>query len=240
MSEVVSISDDRMMKPVVRLIVKAAACRANILLVGECGVGKAFLARRIHERSPFGSGSFHTVFCMPDGRGVDYLVDRLKALESGSGTVYVRGVDLLGLLGQRRLLAYLDGREIRAREPSEPVRNRLIFSSHRDLRLESLKGNYMSQLYLRVSVLKVDVPPLRRRGDDIVTLARYFIDLFSNRERKDVGGLSGDAEFFLKRHAWEGNIHELKNAMNRAVVLADEGQLLNSDLLEGVLAEAAV
>ena len=149
----------------------------------------------------------------------------------------MRGVDLLGPLGQRKLLAHLDARENRMRNGSGPVLNRLIFSSHRDLRLASLKGKYLSQLYLRTSVITVDVPPLRRRGSDIVTLAKYFVELYSHRERKDVGGLSDDAEFVLRHHAWEGNIHELKNAMNQAVVLADEGQLLDTELLDGVLAE---
>jgi DNA-binding NtrC family response regulator len=230
------------MKPVVRLILKAAASMANVLLVGESGVGKAFIARRMHESSPFVSGFFHTLFCLPGDECVEDLIEKLETLECECGTVYVRGIDLLGPLGQRKLLAYLDEREIRTRNGngSGVVRNRLIFSSHRDLRLESLRGRYLSQLYLRTSVITVDVPPLRQRGSDIVTLAKYFVDLYSHRECKDVGGLSNDAQFFLRRHAWEGNIHELKNAMNRAVVFADEGQLLDTDLLECVLTEAAV
>lgn len=238
----VAISEDPTMKPVVRLILQAAVCRANVLLVGESGVGKAFLARRMHESSPFVTGTFHTLFCMPEDEGVEDLVGKLEALESECGTVYVRDIDLLGSVGQRRLLAYLDGREGHARNGngSRPVSNRLIFSSHCDLRRETLRGRYLSQLYLRASVITVDVPPLRQRGNDIVTLAKYFVDLYSDRECKDIGGLSDDAQFFLTRYAWDGNIHELKNAMNRAVVLADEGQLLDSDLLEGVLTEAAV
>ncbi len=242
MEVVVSISEDPAMKPVVRLILQAAACRANVLLVGESGVGKAFLARRMHESSPFGTGTFHTLFCMPNDEGVGDLTGKLEALESESGTVYVRGIDLLISVGQRRLLAYLDGREGRTRNGNGSgwVLNRLIFSSHRDLRQEALKGRYLSQLYLRASVITVDIPPLRQRGNDIVTLAKYFVDLYSHRECKDIGGLSDDAQFFLMRHAWEGNIHELKNAMNRAVVLADEGQLLDTGLLKDVLTEVTV
>ena len=228
------------MKPVVRLTLKAAACRANVLLVGECGVGKAFLAKRMHESSPLAGGGFHTMFCIPDDSAAEDLVGRLEGLETEPVTAYVRGVDLLGAYGQRKLLAYLDARESRTREGSGQVKNRIIFSSHSDLRMESLRGRYMSQLYLRLSVITIDVPPLRRRGSDIVSLARHFVDLYSNRECKDVGGLSNDAEFFLKRRAWDGNIHELQNAMNRAVVLAEEGQLLDTDLLEGVLTDTAV
>ena len=230
------------MKPVVRLILQAASCRANVLLVGESGVGKAFLARRMHESSRFASGSFQTLFCMPDDKGVEDLIRRLEALEAESGTVYVKGIDLLGSVGQMRFLAYLDGRESRIRSGNSSgwVSNRLIFSSQRDLRREALSGRYLSQLYLRASVITIAVPPLRRRGDDIVTLAKYFVTLYSHRESKDIGGLSNDAQSFLTHQAWEGNIHELKNAMNRAVVLADEGQLLDSDLLEGVLTDTAV
>lgn len=238
--KLVAISEDSLMKPVVRLILKAAVCRANVLVVGESGVGKAFLARKMHERSPFAAGGFHTLFCMPDGETSGDLVRKLEAQEPECGTTYVRGIDLLGPLGQRRLLSYLDGREARTRRSSGQVCNRIIFSSQKDLRSESLKGNFMSQLYLRASVITIDVPPLRRRGKDIVTLAKYFVDLYSGRERKEVAGLSRDAQFVLKRYAWEGNIHELKNAMNRAVVLADEGQVLDTDLVEGVLTETAV
>ncbi len=239
---VVSISEDPAMKPVVRLILQAAACRANVLLVGESGVGKAFLAERMHESSPFSAGAFHSLFCTPDDQGVGDLIRKLEGLESECGTAYMKGIDLLGPVGQRRLLAYLDGRESRTRNANGSgwVSNRLIFSSHRDLRREALKGRFLSQLYLRASVITVDVPPLRQRGNDIVTLAKYFVDLYSHRESKDTGGLSDDAQSFLTRHAWEGNIHELKNVMNRAVVLADEGQLLDSDLLEGVLSETVV
>lgn len=238
----VAISEDPTMKPVVRLILQAAASRANVLLVGESGVGKAFLAKRMHESSPFALGTFRTFFCMPDDEGVRDLVRKLEALEPEHGTVYVRSIDLLGPVGQRRLLAYLDEREGRMRNGNGAawVSNRLIFSSHRDLRKEALKGRYLSQLYLRASVMSIDVPPLRQRGNDIVTLAKHFVDLYSHRECKDVGDLSDDAQFFLTHHAWEGNIHELKNAMNRAVVLADEGQPLDCDLLEGVLTDAAV
>jgi DNA-binding NtrC family response regulator len=237
---VVSISEDPAMKPVVRLVLQAAACRANVLLIGESGVGKAFLARRIHESSPFASGGFHTLFCMQDDDGVRELIEKVEALETECGTVYVRGIDLLGSVGQMRLLAYLDARESRMRKGPGWVSNRLIFSSHRDLRREALRGRYLSQLYLRASVVTVDVPPLRRRENDIVDLAKYFVNLYSHRERKDVGELSDDARFFLTHQSWEGNIHELKNAMNRAVVLADEGQLLDSDLLEWVLTDSAV
>jgi DNA-binding NtrC family response regulator len=230
------------MKPVVRLLLKAAVCRANVLLFGESGVGKAFLAKRIHDNSPGASGAFHTVFCMPDDRAAAELVERLEALESQCGTVYVRGIDLLSPMGQRRLLAYLDGRERRMKSgyPSDGSFVRLIFSSQKDLRLEALRGRYLSQLCLRTSVITIQVPPLRQRGKDVVSLAKHFVDLYSHRESKRIRGLSDDAEYLLRNLSWEGNIHELKNAINRAVVLAEEGQVVDVGLLEGVLTEVGV
>jgi len=245
------ISDDPTMRPVVRLVLKAAVCQANVLLVGESGVGKAYIARKIHEGSSHGGvgrdpgglspGPFITLFGMPDedGRpGGDGLVSRLMAREPEGGTIYVRDIDLLGPRGQRELLAYLDARE---RGPGPGNGNhpaRLVFSSQKDLLLESTGGRYLRQLHLRASVIKIEVPPLRNREEDIVSLARHFVNLFSSRERKAIGGLSHDAECLLRNLSWEGNIHELKNTMNRAVVLADKGQVLSAGMFEGATREA--
>jgi DNA-binding NtrC family response regulator len=240
---VIDISEDPTMRPVIRLVLKAAVCHANVLLVGESGVGKAFIARKIHEASPMASGDFTTLFCMPDDDGRmerDTLVDRLRSLEDDLATIYVRDIDLLGLRGQRKLLTYLDDRErrIKTGQSLENAFARLVFSSQKDLLLESISGRYMRQLYLRTSVITIEVPPLRRREADIVSLARHFLILYSHLERKAIRGLSYDAEYLLRRLSWEGNIHELKNTMNRAVVFADEGQVLSAGMLEGVIQEA--
>jgi DNA-binding NtrC family response regulator len=237
------ISDDPKMRPVVRLVIKAAVCRANVLLVGESGVGKTYIAREIHQGAGSSPGQFVTLFGMPDedGRpGGDGLVGRLKALEPEGGTVYVRDIDVLGPRGQRELLTYLDARERGPgpRDCGHPVR--LVFSSQKDLLLESMSGRYLRQLYLRASVIKIEVPPLRSRAEDIVSLARHFVSLFSSRERKAIGGLSRDAECLLRNLSWEGNIHELKNTMNRAVVLAERGQILSAGMFEGAVREAMV
>ena len=237
------ISVDPAMRPVVRLLLKAAACHANVLLLGESGVGKAFMARRIHEDSMVSSGPFTTLFCVPDDDGrreVDLLVEHLRQLEGGGGTTYVRDVDLLGDLGQRKMLTYLDERErkVNTSQISRSTLSRLVFSSQEDLLRAFMGRRYLRQLYLRVSVITIKVPPLRRREADIVNLARHFLSLYSHRERKPIRGLSHGAEHVLKRLSWEGNIHELKNTMNLAVVLADEGQILNAGALEDVIQEA--
>jgi DNA-binding NtrC family response regulator len=237
---VVRISDDPSMKPVIRLVLKAAACHANVLLFGESGVGKTYIARRIHDSSPLALAEFYTFFCLPDGdrrQDAGYLTDRLEAMELEAGTIYVRDIDILSPLGQRKMLSYLDDRErrIKSSGPSDRGYVRLIFSSEKDLRLESAAGRYLRQLYLRTSVITIEVPPLRQREADIISLARHFLNLYSDRECKAIRRLSNDAEYILRGLSWEGNINELKNAMNRAVVLADDVEVLSAGTLRGVI-----
>lgn len=226
-----------------RLAVKAATCRANVLLQGESGVGKAFIARWIHGASAMAGRSFFSLFCLPEywpSPEPLSLCDHLHQLGRRHGTIHMRGVDLLDGVGQRELLAYLDqrDREMKASGRGRRHFGRLIFSSQKNLKTESEQGRYLMQLYLRVSVVTIQVPPLRQRESDIVSLANHFLNLYAHRECKDIRGLSRDATYFLRRLAWEGNIHELKNAMNQAVVMADDGVVVNAGILRGVLAQA--
>jgi two-component system response regulator HydG len=241
-SSVIEISQDPTMSEVERLAAKAASCRANVLLQGESGVGKAYIARSIHEASAMAARRFFSLFCFPEsyvGPECLSLRERLRDLDCRRGTVYLRGVDLLDGVSQRELLAYLDDRdgEIEASGRSSKRFGRLIFSSQKNLKLESEVGRYLMQLYLRVSVVTIEVPPLRKRSRDIVNLAKHFLSVYADRECKDIRGLSPDAAYLLRRRAWEGNIHELENAMNQAVVMADNGVVVSAGMLKGVLAQ---
>ena len=236
----ISISRDAKMWAVEQLALKAAACRANVLLQGESGVGKAFIARRIHQASAAAGRGFFTLFCLPGNDSMPGSVSpgrNLAEICYRYGTVHLRGIDLLDRVGQRDLLAYLD---LRDRQTETGCGNhdvsRLIFSSQRDLKAETERGEYLRQLYLRVSVITIEVPPLRQRGSDIVNLAHHFLHLYALKECKTIRGLSPDAARFLRHLSWEGNIHELKNAMNQAVVMADDGAILNAGILRDVVA----
>ena len=239
----IGISEDPTMWVVERLALKAAACRANILLEGESGVGKAFIARQIHQASSVIRKGFFTLFCLPgsDSRADAYsLADDLKNRHDKYGTIYLRGVDLLSGINQRELLGYLDEREreFEAYPLTRARYARLIFSSQKNLRLEVERGYFLRQLYLRVSVVTIEVPPLRQRETDIVSLANHFLNLYAHRECKTIRGMSADAQHLLRHLSWEGNIHELKNTMNHAVVMADDGVVLSAGILRGVLAQA--
>ena len=239
----IGISQDPTMWEVERLALKAATCRANVLLQGESGVGKAFIARWIHEASAMAGRGFFSLFCLPENHlrpEALSLCEHLHHLGCRRGTVYLRGIDRLDKVSQRKLLAYLDDRdrEIEASRHGRHQFGRLIFSCQKDLKTESELSRYLMQLYLRVSVVTIEVPPLRQRESDIVSLAKHFLNLYAHSECKNIRGLSPDATYFLRRLAWEGNIHELKNAMNQAVVMADDGVVVSAGILRGVLAQA--
>lgn len=235
-------SSDPRMQPVLELLRKAAECSANVLLEGESGVGKAYCARQIHETSARSSVAYKSIFCVPETRAGGEgrrVVASLQAGERQWGSIYVRGVDLLDAVSQRMLLAYLDSREDSISSGrSQGARARLIFSSQKDLREESRSGRFLSQLYMRISVVRIRIPPLRQRDADIVPLARYFVGVYSRRESKRITKLSREAEAMLRRSAWDGNIHELKNVLNRAVVMANDGDSLGPRDLSLVLRRA--
>jgi len=236
------ISEDPAMSAVETLALKAAACRANVLLEGESGVGKAFIARRIHQGSVQAGRGFFSLFCLPghDGRlDSSPLAAQLDALARDNGTIYLRELDLLDKLGQQELLAYLDERDARIEICPHGSRDfpRLIFSSQQTLGTACEQGRFLRQLYLRVSVITIKVPPLRLRETDILSLANHFLSVYARRECKTIRGMTPDAVHLLRRMAWEGNIHQLKNAMNQAVVMADDGQVLSAGVLRGVLAQ---
>jgi Nif-specific regulatory protein len=236
------ISQDPRMKPVVRLVLRAAACGANVLLVGESGVGKAFIARKIHEASPMASRAFRTVFCLPDADGVqggEELVRQLYLMERSCGTVYVRDIDRLSPAGQAKLSGYLDerSRRIRVCEGGDSIA-RQVFSSRGDLRTAAFDLTYSRELYIRVAAISIHVPPLRKRGADVVSLANHFVRLCSRQQAKALGGLTMEAEELLRNQSWQGNIQELKNIMTRAVVLAEDGEPLGAGVLQGVINRA--
>lgn len=235
-------SSDPRMQQVLLQVRKAAQCSANVLIEGECGVGKTYLARHIHEASVNRPRGMYVVFCVPEREGGGEgarVVSLLRAGEHRWGTIYVRGVDLLGALSQRVLLTYLDTCEAAAiSDPGRCSRARLVFSSQKDLLAESRAGRFLSQLYMRISVVKIKIPPLRQREADIVPLARYFVGLYSKRESKVIRSLSREAEAMLRQSTWDGNIHELKSVLNRAVVMANDGDSLGPREIGSVLGRA--
>jgi two-component system, NtrC family, response regulator AtoC len=230
-------------------VAKAAAARSDsvsILVLGENGVGKTLLARWIHDNSPRGEGAFHRIdlgelarplieselFGHKKGAFTGATEDKPGLLEQANGgTLFLDEVGELPADLQIKLLSALQERRVRRIGEMEPRRIdvRVIAATSRDLRAEMEGGRFRRELYHRLAVFLVVVPPLRERVSEIEPLARTFLARFAAEEGlKTVPELSGEALAALERHRWPGNIREIQNAIQRAVVSCS-GSLVEPD-----------
>jgi DNA-binding NtrC family response regulator len=234
------------MDKVIRIGERAAASTIPILIEGESGVGKELIARAIQGASERRSRPFVTVNCgaIPDNLVESILfghekgaftgaVDRHvgKFQEAHGGTLFLDEVGELPLAVQAKLLRAIQEGEIDPVGARKPVRVdfRLISATNRSLIDMVKEGRFREDLYYRLNVFPVSIPPLRDRRDDIPELVRHFIARFAAEEKKrNVIGITPNALALLLAHDWPGNIRQLENAVFRAVVLAD-GPYLTED-----------
>lgn len=229
------------------LIRRALAGNSLILLKGETGTGKGVLARWLHENGPRSDEPFVDVNCA--GLTREFLETELFGHEKGAytGAVSVkqglfevadRGTIFLDEIGdvdpqvQPKLLKVIEEKRFRrlGGVADRQVDVRLITATHQDIDRLVNEGRFRQDLYYRVSMIVIDVPPLRDRGDDIITLARRFLDRCPASLGHDHVALSPEAEETLRRYSWPGNIRELHNVLERAVLLADKPVLSDKDL----------
>jgi DNA-binding NtrC family response regulator len=230
-----------------RRIVKGESA---LLILGETGVGKERLARSIHSESARAGGPFITVNCgaLPEG----LLESELFGHEEGAFTGAIRarrgyfelahrGTILLDEIGemplhlQVKLLRVLEDRSIRRVGSERPVEVdvRIMAATNRDLKREMDEGRFRADLYYRLAVVTLSVPPLRERREDIPDLARAFLTRMSRQLGRPVHGFRPDAMEALLRHDWPGNVRELINVIERAVLLAPGGEIGVSDFRGG-------
>ena len=238
-------------KPVVRdaammtLLARAeqvARADASVLITGESGTGKEVLARHIHAASRRARGPFVALNCaaLPEA----LLESELFGHEKGafSGAVAARkgkfeqadgGTLLLDEIGemdprlQAKILRAIQEREIDRLGGSAPVKVdvRILAATHRDLAIEVAKGRFREDLYFRLAVVRLRIPALRERRDDILPLARHFAARYAQANGLPPRGLSPAAEAVLMAHRWPGNVRELENTLHRAVLLAEGGSI---------------
>ena len=210
---------------------------ASVLLLGESGVGKELIAREIHTRSPRADGPLVKVNCasIPKELFESEFFGHVKGAFTGAhrdrvgrfqladgGTIFLDEVGEIPLELQGKLLRVLQEREFErvGDEVTHSVDARVIAATNRDLERLILEGSFREDLYYRLSVFPVEVPPLRDRGDDIVQLAQHFLDqttLDFGRESMKMTRTQAEA---LKSYDWPGNVRELKNVIERAVILS--------------------
>lgn len=233
------------MKEVRTMLGKVAATPANILITGENGTGKELVAREIHDRSDRSSEIMLTVdlgavpetlfeselFGHVKGAFTDAKTERIGKIESANkGTLFFDEIGNLSLPLQAKLLSVMQNRTItRLGELREiAVDIRLLCATNMNLEAMVEEGSFRMDLLYRINTIRVELPPLRERGDDVLLLAEWFLHTFSNRYRKPGLKLDGSAESALISWSWPGNVRELQHSIERAVILA-EGKVLTAD-----------
>ncbi len=232
------------MKELRRQIQKVAPVGTTVLITGESGTGKELVARALHELSPRAPMPFVAVNCgaIPAGLIESELFGHAKGAftdartakrglfaEADGGTLFLDEVGELPMAAQVKLLRFLQEGEIRpvGENRNEKVDVRVVAATLRDLGKLVEKGEFREDLYYRLHVVNLRVPPLRERPEDISTLAAAFLDRFNRELNRDppVRGFASEAEATMTGYAWPGNVRELENAVERAVLLA-EGELV--------------
>lgn len=232
------------MKNVFSIIDKVAITDANILILGENGTGKELIARAIHDRSHRADEIFVGVdmgaiteslfeselFGHKRGSYTDAKEDRAGRFEvADSGTLFLDEIGNLSMPLQSKLLTVLQKREVTriGTNKAIPVDIRLICATNMHIHEMVMDNTFRQDLLYRINTVEIFLPPLRERQDDIPQLAEHFLQVYSNKYRKDFKGFKSTAMQLLQRYNWPGNIRELQHAIERAIIMA-EGKELDS------------
>jgi DNA-binding NtrC family response regulator len=221
---------------------RAAASRATVLVTGETGTGKEIVARGIHERCPERDQPFLAVnlAAVPEGmveselfgheRGAFTGADRRREgilRAAGTGTVFLDEIADLPLAAQAKLLRALEGHEVQplGSDATATFEARIVAATNRDLAAEARAGHFREDLYYRLNVLHIHVPPLRERPEDIPGLVTALLERHATRSGTRRPAITPEALRALCVHPWRGNVRELSNVLERALILADEGRI---------------
>ncbi len=241
------------MRKVFDLVSRVADTESTVLVSGDSGTGKEIIARAIHARSPRKCGPFLALDCaaMPEtlleselfGHAKGAFTDARAArtgllVQANGGTLFLDEVGEMPLAVQPKLLRSLQERRVRpvGSGAEVPFDARIIAATNRDLESEVEEGRFRRDLFYRLHVIPVDLPPLRMRGNDILLLAQHFLRRFSAASGRAVSGITAAAAERLLAHDWPGNVRELQNCIERAVTLTACDQIVPDDLPEGIRA----
>jgi len=246
------IGESEPIRSMLEAVEQVAETEATVLLLGETGTGKELTARAIHSRSRRGSRALIKVDCatLPSGLVESELFGHMKGAFTGAhdsrpgrfemadgGTIFLDEIGELGAELQAKLLRVLQEGEIQrlgARETKQ-VDVRVIAATNRDLKREVEEGRFRSDLYYRLNVFPIELPPLRVRRGDIPLLTAFFLSKCVQRLGKKVDFVAPSVQQVLNAYDWPGNVRELQNVIERAVILSTDGTLA----LTGVLSDAA-
>ncbi|HKO92860.1 MAG TPA: sigma-54 dependent transcriptional regulator [Polyangiaceae bacterium] len=239
--------ESRAMLKVYDLIRRVASTDTTVLLTGESGTGKELVARALHTESARAAQPFVAINCAAvpgslleselfghvKGAFTDAKATRKGMFEQASGgTLLLDEIGEMPLEMQPKLLRVLQERQVRpvGGNVVVPVDARIIAATNRDLESEVEEQRFREDLYYRLNVVQIHVPPLRARGNDVLLLAQHFVRKFADRMRKGVTGISSEAAKKLVEYDWPGNVRQLENSMERAVTLTRFEQITVEDL----------
>ncbi|HEX8704750.1 MAG TPA: sigma 54-interacting transcriptional regulator, partial [Myxococcaceae bacterium] len=240
------------MKRVMELVRVAAPHRVAVLLQGETGTGKEVLSRIIHKLSGRGDVPLVVQDCgaLTETLLESELFGHVKGAFTGAvadhpglfvladgGTIFLDEIENTTPNLQAKLLRVLEGGDVRPVGGTQ-VRHvdvRVVAASNRDLAQEVRAGRFRADLFYRLNSFTIDIPPLRERAEDILSLARHFMELFNRTLKRSASGVAPDAEEALLAYSWPGNARELRNVMERAVLLSQPGEMVTRRLLPPAL-----
>ena len=228
---------------------------SSVLLQGESGTGKDLVAKAIHYQSNRAAGPFVAINCaaLPGtlieselfgyekGAFTDAKTRKEGLFEQAEGgTLFLDEIGELELSLQAKLLRVLEEGAFRRVGGLRdlPLDARVIAASNRDLKTESEAGRFRADLFYRLSVIQIDIPPLRERGDDVRLLAEHYVSSFKSRLRKSIVGIAPEALAAFRRYQWPGNVRELRNVIERAMILEDEETITTKYLPRGLAGES--
>jgi DNA-binding NtrC family response regulator len=235
------------MLEVYKLVARVAGSTATVLVEGESGTGKELVARAIHTHSPRANAPFVPVNCTAlteslleselfghaRGAFTGAVASKRGLFETANGgTMFLDEIGDMGPKMQAQLLRTLQDGEVRPVGGSEAIRVdvRLVCATNKDLDEEVKAGRFREDLYFRINVVTVHLPPLRERREDVPILVAHFLNKLARRERRALAALSPEALKLLSAYVWPGNVRELENAIERAVAVAKGNVVLPSDL----------
>lgn len=241
------IGKSKVMAKVFELIKAAAPTRSTILIQGESGTGKELVARAIHQNSDRAEQPFIVVNSgsLPPDLLESHLFGHVKGAFTGAvsekkglfeaahrGTIFFDEISSLNLETQAKLLRVMQNREFMRLGGTETIKVdvRVIAATNTELETLIQQKKFREDLYFRLNVIKIELPPLRERKEDIPLLVHHFIKVYGEENNKEITGVKDDVWEILENYDWPGNVRELKNAIERAVVLT-QSKILTKDLL---------
>jgi DNA-binding NtrC family response regulator len=243
------------MQKIYDLIERISNTSSNVLITGESGTGKELAAKAIHYNGERKAGAFVALNCsaIPEalleselfgykkGAFTDAKTDKRGLIfEAHEGTLFLDEITEMPLMLQAKLLRVIEEKEVRplGDTAAYPVDVRIISTSNRDPRAVAGQGRFREDLYYRLNVIEIELPPLRERKEDIPLLIQHFVKKFSGELKKNLQGVSESTLRCLLNYSWPGNVRELENVIQRAIILSQDDVVQREDLPSPILRQA--